>query len=101
MAETYANDLQLCVGSFRHLKFGNESVKTVYIILCCESIKCVLKLAIHEVQGYSTLQGFEEKLGLDPNDPIIPFLLFVGASAALWYTYPLFPFFLLVFYSGK
>ncbi|XP_027119919.1 uncharacterized protein [Coffea arabica] len=38
-------------------------------------------------QGYSTLQGLEEKLGLDPNDPIIPFLLFIGASASLWVYY--------------
>ncbi|CAI9108577.1 OLC1v1008219C9 [Oldenlandia corymbosa var. corymbosa] len=42
------------------------------------------------LQGYSALQEFEKNLGLDPNDPIIPFLLLLGASATLWGWYWIF-----------
>ncbi|KAL9169750.1 hypothetical protein ABFS82_04G098700 [Erythranthe guttata] len=38
-------------------------------------------------QVYIVLVGFEESLGLDPNDPLIPFVLFVGVSATLWGSY--------------
>lgn len=31
------------------------------------------------------VEGFEESLGLDPNDPLVPFLLFLGLSVTLWY----------------
>ncbi|KAL3506870.1 hypothetical protein ACH5RR_032252 [Cinchona calisaya] len=41
-------------------------------------------------QGYSTLQGLEEKLGLDPNDQIIPFILFIGVSTTVWVCYWIF-----------
>ncbi|GFY81282.1 rhodanese/cell cycle control phosphatase superfamily protein [Actinidia rufa] len=41
-------------------------------------------------QIYTALEGLEKSLGLDPNDPIIPFVLFIGASAALWGSYWLF-----------
>lgn len=34
---------------------------------------------------YIVLGGFEESLGLDPNDPLIPFALFLGVSVTLWY----------------
>ncbi|KAK4410530.1 hypothetical protein Sango_0126000 [Sesamum angolense] len=33
------------------------------------------------------VEGFEESLGLDPNDPLIPFVLFLGVSATLWGSY--------------
>lgn len=31
------------------------------------------------------LEVFEKSLGLDPNDPIVTFVLFIGTSATLWY----------------
>ncbi|KAL2516269.1 Rhodanese/Cell cycle control phosphatase superfamily protein [Forsythia ovata] len=33
------------------------------------------------------LEGFEESLGLDPNDPLIPAVLFLGVSATIWVSY--------------
>lgn len=39
-------------------------------------------------QVYIAIEGFEESLGFDPNDPIVPFLLLVGSSATLWYECP-------------
>ncbi|KAJ1406606.1 Rhodanese-like domain [Sesbania bispinosa] len=36
---------------------------------------------------YITFYSLEKSLGLDPNDPIIPFLVFVGSSATLWAVY--------------
>ncbi|CAI9757637.1 unnamed protein product [Fraxinus pennsylvanica] len=33
------------------------------------------------------LEGFEERLGLDPNDPLIPAVLFLGVSATTWVSY--------------
>ncbi|KAJ1404611.1 Calcium sensing receptor, chloroplastic [Sesbania bispinosa] len=36
---------------------------------------------------YMTFYSLEKSLGLDPNDPIIPFLVFVGSSATLWAVY--------------
>ncbi|PRQ46073.1 putative Rhodanese-like domain-containing protein [Rosa chinensis] len=38
-------------------------------------------------QVYIAIEGLEESLGLDPNDPIIPFVLFLGTSATLWVIY--------------
>jgi len=29
--------------------------------------------------------SLEKTFGLDPNDPIIPFIVLVGSSATLWY----------------
>lgn len=36
---------------------------------------------------YIALEGLEKNLGLDPNDPIVPFVLFLGTSTTLWYEY--------------
>ncbi|XP_057797216.1 uncharacterized protein LOC131013180 isoform X2 [Salvia miltiorrhiza] len=38
-------------------------------------------------QVYIALVGFEERVGLDPNDPLIPVVLVFGASAILWGSY--------------
>ncbi|XP_008394292.3 uncharacterized protein [Malus domestica] len=38
-------------------------------------------------QVYISIEGLEENLGLDPNDPIILFVLFLGTSATLWVIY--------------
>ncbi|XP_041995126.1 uncharacterized protein LOC121745332 isoform X1 [Salvia splendens] len=38
-------------------------------------------------QVYIALEGFEERVGLDPNDPLIPVVLVFGASAILWGSY--------------
>ncbi|XP_041008018.1 uncharacterized protein LOC121252433 isoform X2 [Juglans microcarpa x Juglans regia] len=35
-------------------------------------------------QVYIALEGLEKNLGLDPNDPIVPFVLFLGTSTTLW-----------------
>ena len=38
-------------------------------------------------QGYAALEGLERNLGLDPSDPIIPFVLILGASTSFWAFY--------------
>lgn len=38
-------------------------------------------------QGYVALEGLERSLGLDPSDPIIPFVLFLGVSTSFWAFY--------------
>ncbi|CAJ2668195.1 unnamed protein product [Trifolium pratense] len=38
-------------------------------------------------QIYTAFYSLEKSLGLDPNDPIIPFVVFVGSSATLWAIY--------------
>ncbi|KAL9382618.1 hypothetical protein Peur_025653 [Populus x canadensis] len=35
-------------------------------------------------QVYIAIEGLEKRLGLDPNDPVVPFVLFLGTSATLW-----------------
>ncbi|KAJ6433475.1 hypothetical protein OIU84_017212 [Salix udensis] len=35
-------------------------------------------------QVYIAIEGLEKSLGLDPNDPIVPLVLFLGTSATLW-----------------
>ncbi|CAK7322474.1 unnamed protein product [Dovyalis caffra] len=35
-------------------------------------------------QAYIAIEGLEKSLGLDPNDPVVPFILFLGTSATLW-----------------
>ncbi|XP_051147947.1 uncharacterized protein LOC127263055 isoform X2 [Andrographis paniculata] len=50
-----------------------------------ESILRVLNPAGAALQQvYVVVEGFEKSLGLDPNDPLIPLALFVGATATLW-----------------
>lgn len=39
------------------------------------------------VKVYIALEGVEERVGLDPNDPLIPVVLVFGASAILWYKF--------------
>uniref|UniRef100_A0A803KTQ5 Rhodanese domain-containing protein n=1 Tax=Chenopodium quinoa TaxID=63459 RepID=A0A803KTQ5_CHEQI len=46
------------------------------------------------LQVYSAIEGLERSLGLDPSDPIVPFILFVGTTSTLWAVY------WLVTYSG-
>lgn len=38
-----------------------------------------------DAKVYMAVEGFEESLGLDPNDPLVPFVLFLGLSVTLWY----------------
>lgn len=38
-------------------------------------------------QFYVAVEGLERNLGLDPSDPIVPFVLFLGTSATLWVFY--------------
>ncbi|XP_071713767.1 uncharacterized protein [Rutidosis leptorrhynchoides] len=38
-------------------------------------------------QVYIVLEGFETNIGLDPSDPIIPFVLLLGTSTTLWISY--------------
>ncbi|XP_049395612.1 uncharacterized protein LOC125859821 [Solanum stenotomum] len=38
-------------------------------------------------QGYVALEGLERSLGLDPSDPIVPFVLFLGVSTSFWAFY--------------
>ncbi|KAL6952219.1 hypothetical protein U1Q18_047628, partial [Sarracenia purpurea var. burkii] len=45
-------------------------------------------------QFYVALEGLEKSVGVDPNDPIVPFVLLIGTSATLWGSY------WLVTYSG-
>lgn len=42
---------------------------------------------------YIALEGFEERIGLGPNDPLIPVILVFGASAILWYKFLVFSLF--------
>lgn len=39
------------------------------------------------IQIYLAVEGFERSVGLDPSDPIVPFVLFLGTSATLWVFY--------------
>ncbi|KAL7209062.1 hypothetical protein ACSBR1_030751 [Camellia fascicularis] len=41
-------------------------------------------------QIYTALEWLEKSIGLDPNDPIVPFVLLIGTSATLWGSYWLF-----------
>ncbi|KAL5574764.1 hypothetical protein UlMin_016463 [Ulmus minor] len=43
------------------------------------------KIAFQKV--YLAIEGLEQSLGLNPNDPIVPFVLFLGTSATLWVFY--------------
>ncbi|XP_039062291.1 uncharacterized protein LOC120206765 isoform X1 [Hibiscus syriacus] len=38
-------------------------------------------------QIYIGIEGLERSVGFDPNDPIVPFFLFIGSSATLWAFY--------------
>jgi hypothetical protein len=49
--------------------------------------KPTLNFICHK-QVYIAIEGLEKSLGLDPNDPVVPFVLFLGTSATLWYECP-------------
>ena len=53
-----------------------------FILLTCSHVKV-----------YFALEGFEERVGLDPNDPLTPVVLVFGASAFLWYKFLVFSLF--------
>ncbi|KAK3006507.1 hypothetical protein RJ639_016993 [Escallonia herrerae] len=38
-------------------------------------------------QVYISLEGLERSLGLEPSDPIVPFVLFLGTSGLFWASY--------------
>ncbi|XP_059445546.1 calcium sensing receptor, chloroplastic isoform X2 [Corylus avellana] len=38
-------------------------------------------------QVFSAIEGLERSIGLDPNDPVVPFVLFLGTSTTLWVFY--------------
>ncbi|KZV58824.1 Rhodanese/cell cycle control phosphatase superfamily protein isoform 1 [Dorcoceras hygrometricum] len=38
-------------------------------------------------QVYIAVEGFEKSLGLDPNDPLVPLVLFLAFSTTLWASY--------------
>ncbi|KAK9725226.1 hypothetical protein RND81_05G129900 [Saponaria officinalis] len=39
------------------------------------------------VQAYSVIEGLERSLGLDPSDPVLPFVIFLGTASTLWTIY--------------
>ncbi|XP_074281333.1 uncharacterized protein LOC141606195 [Silene latifolia] len=39
------------------------------------------------LQAYSALEGLERSLGLDPSDPVVPFVIFLGTASTLWTIY--------------
>lgn len=39
------------------------------------------------MQASVFIVGLERQVGLDPDDPIVSFVLFFGTSASLWYAY--------------
>ncbi|KAM3248412.1 putative protein isoform X4 [Capsicum annuum] len=51
------------------------------------AVKLLTPFGTALVQGYVALEGLERSLGLDPSDPIIPFVLFLGASTSFWAFY--------------
>lgn len=36
-------------------------------------------------QVYIVFEGFEKSVGIDPTDPIVPFVILLGTSTTLWY----------------
>ncbi|KAL7596702.1 uncharacterized protein LOC111893494 isoform X1 [Lactuca sativa] len=38
-------------------------------------------------QVYVSIEGFERIIGIDPSDPIVPFVLLLGTSTTLWASY--------------
>ncbi|XP_022856543.1 uncharacterized protein LOC111377652 [Olea europaea var. sylvestris] len=53
-----------------------------------ETVIKVLRPVGTAFQQLSTaLEGFEKSLGLDPNDPLIPAVLFLGVSGTIWVSY--------------
>ncbi|XP_028759657.1 uncharacterized protein LOC114718494 [Neltuma alba] len=38
---------------------------------------------------FTTIHSLEKSLGLDPDDPVVPFVVFVGSSATIWAVYRL------------
>lgn len=43
-----------------------------------------------------TIEEVEKNLGLNPNDPIVPFALLLGTASTFWYDCPLVLFSLLI-----
>lgn len=51
-------------------------------------VNCLLTcLSYCYVKVYIAFGGFEESIGLDPNDPLIPVVLILGVSVVFWYKF--------------
>lgn len=61
--------------------------------MCLLILHCVIQLS-------TALEGFEKSLGLDPNDPLIPAVLFLGVSGTIWYNLPIFLIYFHLFFSS-
>lgn len=59
-------------------------------MLTCHKHPNYDKLYIGSIFGkqiYLTVESLEKTIGLDPSDPLVPFLLLLGSSVTLWYDY--------------
>ncbi|XP_073295832.1 uncharacterized protein [Primulina huaijiensis] len=53
-------------------------------------IKIIRPVGTAFQQVYIAVEGFEKSLGLDPNDPLVPLVLFLAFSTTLWGSYRVF-----------
>ncbi|XP_048230422.1 uncharacterized protein LOC8286369 isoform X2 [Ricinus communis] len=54
-----------------------------------KTVQILRPIGTFSQQFYSAIEDLERNLGLDPNDPVVPFFLFLGTSATLWVFYRL------------
>uniref|UniRef100_A0A1S4CKS0 Uncharacterized protein n=1 Tax=Nicotiana tabacum TaxID=4097 RepID=A0A1S4CKS0_TOBAC len=93
----------LAVDALRHIILIVEDSVSRFVVYAYGSVMEMLPPEIQDVlnvslltplrQGYVALEGLERNLGMDPSDPIIPFVLFLGASTSFWYEYPFYSLF--------
>ncbi|XP_075097684.1 uncharacterized protein LOC107803555 isoform X2 [Nicotiana tabacum] len=87
----------LAVDALRHIILIVEDSVSRFVVYAYGSVMEMLPPEIQDVlnvslltplrQGYVALEGLERNLGMDPSDPIIPFVLFLGASTSFWAFY--------------
>ncbi|XP_049932771.1 uncharacterized protein LOC116250299 isoform X2 [Nymphaea colorata] len=77
--------------SYGSIKNALPSEAQAAVTLSEENAKQILRPLLAAFQKvYLAIEGLERNVGLDPNDPIVPFLLLVGSTASLGIVYWLF-----------
>ncbi|KVH91004.1 Rhodanese-like domain-containing protein [Cynara cardunculus var. scolymus] len=100
----------IAVDGLRHAIISVEELLTLwttFVVYVYASAKDMLPPELHNVlnsseervfnvlrpfgaafqQVYTVLEGFETSLGINPSDPVVPFVLFLGTSTILWISY--------------
>ncbi|CAN6448733.1 unnamed protein product [Victoria cruziana] len=89
--DALGNAGDLLIASYGSIKNALPSEAQAAVTSSEENAKEILRPLVAAFQKvYLAIEGLERNVGLDPNDPIVPFLFLIGSTASLGIVYWLF-----------